>query len=189
LEVGCGEGLFRKNVAHVSHYWGIEPDPVSARKAAALLDCVWTGTFDAVQGDLPANHFDLVVCNDVIEHMADPWLFLDSLRAKMAPGSFLVGSFPNVRYVGNLVEVIFLKEWRYTDEGILDRTHLRFFTAKSFSRLLRESGFVIEKMKGINPAAAKGSWKRAIGAGVLRCLGPLVGDIRFPQFGFRARLA
>ena len=82
-----------------------------------------------------------MVCNDVIEHMADHDRFLRQIRGHIAPGGVLIGSVPNMRHYRALFELLVLRDWDYRDSGVLDRTHLRFFTARSLRRSLTRAGF------------------------------------------------
>ena len=193
FEVGCGEGVFSKNIKCSGEKWGIEPDSNAANIAKNVFDKVLMGTFDIVKAELPKNYFDLVICNDVIEHMEDHEKFLKEIREYMTEDAVLVGSIPNARYYKNLFHFLLVKDWEYTDLGTLDRTHLRFFTEKSLRRSLDEAEFEIEKFQGINGYIGFGlsKWKlaylvfyvisRAISLGGARDIGHL-------QFGFRARL-
>ena len=144
---------------------------------------VLTGTFREVSAHLPDSYFDVTTCNDVIEHMNDHNEFLVSVQRKMAKGGCLVGSIPNVRYILNLLEVLIRRDWRYRDDDILDRTHLRFFTEKSLRRALEDCGYEIEQLRGINP------WEfspLSVKEGAKWTLSVLLGaDTRFRQFGFR----
>jgi len=135
---------------------------------------------------LPAHYFDLVICNDVIEHMPDHDAFLEDIKQKMAPGAHLVGSVPNVRYLPNLKQLLVRKEWRYADWGVLDRTHLRFFTCQSWERTLREHGFVIEAIAGINGVDLGPTWARRLANRA--AIAVLGADTRFQQYAFRARV-
>jgi hypothetical protein len=72
----------------------------------------------------------------------------------MNPGGRLVASIPNVRYFFNVVDLAVHGRWDYTDEGILDRTHLRFFTRSSMTRLLEECGYDQVISAGINPTGS-----------------------------------
>jgi 2-polyprenyl-3-methyl-5-hydroxy-6-metoxy-1,4-benzoquinol methylase len=152
LEIGCGEGTFAKHYSSASERWGVEPNAFSAGKAEALLTKVLVGTFEQVSQELPDNYFDLVICNDVIEHMEDHDLFLDSIKVKMREGGRLVGSLPNIRYVSALFELLVKKDWQYRPYGTLDRSHLRFFTRKSLLRTFAAHGYTVQKFHGINRA-------------------------------------
>jgi SAM-dependent methyltransferase len=151
LEIGCGEGRFSTSIQGVEELWGVEPDANSAAIAATQMHAVHMGPYDDVEAKLPNRYFDVVICNDVIEHMADHDAFLRRVRQKISPGGVIVGSVPNVRYFKNLFDTLVLKDWDYKDAGILDRTHLRYFTLKSLSRSLRETGYSIDAIRAINP--------------------------------------
>lgn len=186
LEIGCGEGRFRANLPRTCEYRGVEPSAEAGRVAAAVLDAVLIGTYGEVAAKLPPHYFDVVICNDVIEHMPDHDAFLEDIKQKMAPGAYLVGSVPNVRYLPNLSQVLIAKEWRYEAFGVLDRTHLRFFTRRSWERTLREHGFVVETIAGINGVTPGATWPRRLAKRVAIAI--LGADTRFLQFGFRVRL-
>lgn len=184
LEVGCGAGEFRSRLTRPHEYWGIEPSAAAAL-ARPRADRVLEGTYDAVAAELPEAYFDLVICNDVIEHIEDVDGFLDRVRTRISPGGVLVGSIPNVRFVVHLYELLAKKDWEYRDEGILDRTHLRFFTEKSLRRLFAAHRYRIEEFAGINALETRGLAPKALVKRLLvRALGP---DTRYLQFGFRVR--
>jgi 2-polyprenyl-3-methyl-5-hydroxy-6-metoxy-1,4-benzoquinol methylase len=192
LEIGCGEGRFSAQVKSRKTYWGVEPSAAAAEKARGVLDRVVVGTYEQAEPELPDAHFDLVICNDVIEHMVDHDAFLDAIQRKMAPGGSIVGSVPNVRYLPHLAKLLFGREWRYEDEGILDRTHLRFFTISSLRRAFMEHGFEVEKLVGLNSVIAESPLPgRLRWAGYLGLLQLLTlrdqTDSQFLQFGFVVR--
>ena len=155
LEIGCAAGGFRLNFPEQVEYWGVEPVSEAAEQARQKNIKVLCGTYDDVCGQLPTAYFDVVVCNDVIEHVADPEAFLVSLKDKLAPNGVLVGSIPNVRFWGNLINLLVRRDWKYAESGVLDRTHLRFFTAKSFRRLMHDTGYELERMAGIESKRMK----------------------------------
>jgi 2-polyprenyl-3-methyl-5-hydroxy-6-metoxy-1,4-benzoquinol methylase len=192
IEVGCGEGRFAGHLRGRESYWGVEPS-VAAERARERLDTVLRGTWDEVEAQIPARHFDLAVCNDVIEHMPEPEQFLASLKTKLVPGAVVVGSVPNVRYLPHLAELLWQRDWRYTDVGILDRTHLRFFTQTSLERLFTGQGFGIERLTGLNDVLALAPWPAKIRFGLMQRLLELLTwrsqhDARHLQIGFRWRL-
>ena len=150
LEVGCGEGNFRSALSLENEYWGVEQNIDSANIAKQKLNNILIGDYDSVSSNIPNNYFDLIICNDVIEHMTDHVAFLLNIKQKLAANGSLVISIPNVRYMTNLNHLLFAKDWRYTDAGILDRTHLRFFTKKSLTQTLDETSWKVVKIKGIN---------------------------------------
>lgn len=187
LEVGCGEGGFHINLKQGCEHWGVEPVHRAANIARNKLHRVIEASYLEALAQLPDNYFDLVICNDVIEHMVNPDDFFRTIRLKTTENAFLVGSIPNVRYIGNLFELLFLKDWKYKDDGILDRTHLRFFTEKSIQRAFCENGFVIEEYAGINEVEFSLMPLRIMLKNM--CILLFGGDTRFLQFGFRIRPA
>jgi hypothetical protein len=76
---------------------------------------------------------------------------LTKLKSKLSAGGVIVCSLPNVRYWDNLKNLVLHKQWRYMDHGILDRTHLRFFTELSMKEMFENLGFDIIRMEGITP--------------------------------------
>lgn len=185
LEVGCGEGGFHVNLNPDCEHWGIEPVPRAADIARHKLHKVIEASYHEALGLLPDNYFDLVICNDVVEHMVDPDEFFRTIKQKLSGKASLVGSIPNVRYIGNLFELLFLKDWKYKDDGILDRTHMRFFTDKSIKRAFCENGFSVEEYAGINGVERNLFPLRVLVKNAFIVL--LGSDTRFLQFGFRIR--
>jgi 2-polyprenyl-3-methyl-5-hydroxy-6-metoxy-1,4-benzoquinol methylase len=185
LEIGCGQGEFAAHLRPGSEIWGVELNPEAARVASQKLHRVRAGRYEDVAGDLPANHYDVVICNDVIEHVADHGWFLESVKSKLTNSGSLVASIPNVRFWHNLWGLLVQRDWEYQDEGVLDRTHLRFFTEKSIKRTLSEHGFEIETMSGIQ-ADIRLPLKVLVSLATILSLG-LYRDIRYLQYGLRAR--
>lgn len=154
LEVGCGEGTFSVHLKGAEEYWGIEPvDEIAQRAKEKVTTKVLTGIYDDAHGDLPDNYFDLVICNDVIEHMTSHDDFFEKIKTKMCSGGHLVGSIPNIRYIPVLFGLLVKRDWQYEECGVMDRTHFRYFTAKSLRRSFEEHGFEIERFEGINNLA------------------------------------
>lgn len=153
LDVGCATGAFSKMLKdkkNVAETWGIEMVEECAREAQTRVNKVLTGTFDDVYTQLPDNYFDCVFFNDVLEHMPKPETCLEIIKGKLSQGGLVIASIPNVRYIEVLKELVLKKDWKYTDSGIMDRTHLRFFTRKSMMRMFDECGYNISSIKGIN---------------------------------------
>lgn len=159
LEVGCGEGEFAANLKaeRSVHVTGIEPFAAAARVASSRLDRVLEVDVNAGILELQGQQFDCIVCNDVLEHLPDPWDTLKRLRPLMTTAGVLVTSLPNMRFMPVLKDFVINGEWRYADYGVMDRTHLRFFTQKSMRTLFEESGYQVIRMQGIN--AIQFPWK------------------------------
>jgi 2-polyprenyl-3-methyl-5-hydroxy-6-metoxy-1,4-benzoquinol methylase len=189
LEIGCGEGGFRKQLHQTHEYWGVEPVESVAANASRRLDKVLLGTYQEVCHEIPNDYFDLVICNDVVEHMNDHDRFFQSIKKKLRRDGYLVASIPNVRHLGNLFEILVKKDWRYENAGILDRTHLRFFTERSLKRTIRDNGFILEEFVGINASYWSRSDIKGVGKRFLYCCcGVIFGrDVKFLQFGIRIK--
>lgn len=182
LDVGCGAGAFAAQLLRDgSEVWGIELDPAMASVARTRLSRVLQGSIEAALPSLPAHHFDCIVFNDVLEHLVDPFQVLRDMRPLLAPGGRVVASIPNVRYFYNVRELLLERQWRYRGYGILDRTHLRFFTALSMVDLFQQSGYEMLAQEGIN---AFDSWKFRL---LERLTRGHVSDMRYEQFACVAR--
>ncbi len=186
LDIGCGAGKFRDNLTQENEYWGIEPVDSIAKIASEKLDKVLIGTYQEIHSHIPNDYFDLVICNDVIEHMPDHEEFFQSIKAKIKKDGCLIVSIPNVRYISNLFELLVKKDWEYKNRGILDRTHLRFFTKKSLIRTITDNGFTIVIFTGINSYRADSFFKRCIFTFAMLFLGR---DVKFSQFCACIRIA
>jgi 2-polyprenyl-3-methyl-5-hydroxy-6-metoxy-1,4-benzoquinol methylase len=157
IEFGCSQGLFSKQIKekYQAECWGIDLDETSIKLAGNYLDKVFAGNAFSVINLLPEDYFDCLVCNDFLEHLPDPGLFLEKIRKSMQKNACLVASLPNVRSWSNVLEFLVFKDWQYKDSGILDKTHLRFFTGKSLIRFLQENNLEIEKFSGTRPTRSK----------------------------------
>lgn len=173
LDVGCSHGRFGSVLKEANPDWtvvGVEPDAGAMSNAAGHYDEVIHGFYpdDLATG----SRFDCIVFNDVLEHVVDPWGMVSRTLAYLTPGGRVVASIPNVRYVMVVRELALRGRWEYADWGVLDRTHLRFFTRKSIEELFTSNGFGVETLTPINPAK---DWKASLLVGPFR-------DMRFQQF-------
>ncbi len=187
LEVGCGSGNFAKSFNVNVESWGVEPDAAAAAIASKHMTKVIVGSYESVCEDIAENYFDLIICNDVIEHIEHYDKFLTDIKNKLTHNGTLLMSIPNVRFLPNLFELLVLKDWRYREAGILDKTHLRFFTRKSLQRTLEELGWKIETIQGINRFGDRPYGPKRF----LSYLGQafLGTDTAYLQFAIRARKA
>ncbi len=152
LDIGCGTGGFGALVKEKldTEVWGVEPIAKAADIAKDRLDKVLVAPFTS-DLDLPQGKFDVVTFNDSLEHFPYPEPPLNLCHDLLAPEGVIVCSIPNVRYFGNIRNLLIEMEWKYEDGGILDYTHLRFFTEKSIKRTFLSSGYRIISISGINP--------------------------------------
>lgn len=142
LDVGCGEGALgaRLQATLGAEVHGIERHAPAAAAARRVLASVIEGDAATASIPFPEGAFDCLVYGDVLEHLVDPWAALRSHVRFLRRGGTVVASVPNVRHLGVVLPLLFAGRFEYADEGVLDRTHLRFFTRRSFTELLIGAG-------------------------------------------------
>lgn len=98
--------------------------------------------------DAPFNYFDVIICADVLEHLADPWLALEKIVRHLKPGGIVVASIPNIREIKTILQILVRGDFKYdVSGGVLDKTHLRFFCKKNMKQLLAGSNLQAEFCK------------------------------------------
>lgn len=179
LDIGCGEGNFAMllKVKTQGEIWGIELDQAASVLAKNKIDHVYCGAAENQLVHLPNSYFDVIYFNDVLEHLIDPYTLLKKVKEKLSPQGIIISSIPHVRYFRVITDLIFKREWKYEDTGVLDRTHLRFFTKKSMIRMFKESGYEVIKSKPINKTKSlRPLYIHLLTLGLLGC------EISYPQF-------
>lgn len=179
LEIGCGEGNFATNFTNVE-YWGVEPVTRHAKAAEQKGLKILNGLYEDVENKIPDSYFDLIVCNDVIEHMLDPRLFLKKIRNKLAPSGKMIVSIPNLRNAYTLYNLLIKGDFKYEKAGVLDYTHLHLFTKKSFINMASECDWEIEKYAPLPPSPFK-PFKNIL----LNFVKFFIPEIKSQQIGFR----
>jgi SAM-dependent methyltransferase len=156
LDVGCSSGAFGKAIKErqQAEVWGVEPHKPACDAAARVLDRALCEPFTKSLL-LPTGYFECVVFNDCLEHLPDPFGALEVVKGLLAEGGKLVLSVPNIRHFDSLWELVVGKEWRYKNSGVMDVTHLRFFTRRSIERTVRDLGYTVERCEGINPIPSR----------------------------------
>jgi methionine biosynthesis protein MetW len=152
LDVGCASGalgaaLKERQGAEVV---GVELEPDYADDAAARLDRVVQADVEelAARDDLEADlgSFDCLIAGDILEHLRDPWTVLTRLAGLLEPGGTAIISLPNVRHWETFWQLGRRGTWPRRDEGIFDRTHLRWFTLSDAMAMLDEAGLATEEI-------------------------------------------
>ena len=145
LDVGTADGYLGAILKERGHYVaGVERDPRLAEKARPIYDRFYQVDVDGF--DFPDRHeYDFIIFADVLEHLRDPEAVLRRCFASLKDDGKIIISVPNIANFVVRLNLLFGR-FEYRDLGILDRTHLRFFTLKTLTRLLQESGLNIRQI-------------------------------------------
>ena len=150
LDVGAADGLLSRHFS--ARGWrvtGIESDSVAAQAGAHWCDRMVVANLDRETPKLEGP-YDAIVYGDILEHLADPLRVLVDLSPSLAPGGRVVVSVPNVAHFIIRLSLL-VGRFDYIDRGILDHTHLRFFTERSLRALVDDAGLAVEQF-GATPA-------------------------------------
>ncbi len=150
LEVGCGGGATLaqlKKIGKAKQVVGVEIDAAAARRAAKVLDAFYLGDVETMRLPFRLKQFDIILLPDILEHLRDPWKLLARLRRYLKPDGRLIVSVPNVRHFTVLRDLILHADWPYTEAGIMDRTHLRFFTRKTIVVALTAADYRVQEIR------------------------------------------
>jgi 2-polyprenyl-3-methyl-5-hydroxy-6-metoxy-1,4-benzoquinol methylase len=178
LDIGCGEGSFGELLKSKGNYtvWGIEYDSKAAVKAENKLDKVINADFDSSVSSLAGQKFDLICFNDVLEHLVNPVETLIKCKELLTGTGYILASIPNIRWYPVVLSLLRYKDFKYQEAGVMDKSHLRFFTKKSIIRLFEETGYEILEIEGINKSKFK--YFDIINALLLKSQS----DMSYPQF-------
>ncbi|MBM4359610.1 MAG: glycosyltransferase [Deltaproteobacteria bacterium] len=149
VDVGCAAGHLGaalKRARPGLEVRGVEPTAAAEDARRVLDDVLRGGAEDAPPADWPSP--DCVVFADVLEHLVDPWATLRAWHDRLEPGGTLVLSIPNVGH-RSVVRGLLGGRFRYVPAGILDRTHLRFFTRASTVDLIEQAGFRVVRFERV----------------------------------------
>jgi 2-polyprenyl-3-methyl-5-hydroxy-6-metoxy-1,4-benzoquinol methylase len=146
FEGGVSSGYFARVLVDAGYTVdGAEIDAEAAAEAAKVCDRMVVGDLSALDPGVLAPAYDGMVFGDTLEHLPDPVAVLRRLRPLLTPGGALVVSIPNVANWAMRLGLL-AGRFRYTERGILDRTHLRFYTASTVREMLAEGGFRTESL-------------------------------------------
>ncbi|WNN91270.1 glycosyltransferase [Gloeocapsopsis dulcis] len=149
VDFGCATGylaqLLKQRGCKVT---GVEINPEAAKIAEQYCEQVIVADLDIVHlaEILPAQSFDVAIFGDVLEHLRDPWRVLQQTQHLLNSSGFVVASIPNIAH-GSIRLALLQGKFEYTQLGILDNTHLRFFTKKTLEDLFENTGYFIEVLE------------------------------------------
>lgn len=171
LEIGCGTGatgaLIKQKFTD-TWYVGMEIDEGAAVIAQRRLDRVFAGNIEQVDladYGLTKESFDLIICGDVLEHLYDPWRVIRLLRDYLKPKGCVLASIPNAQNI-HLILHLLNGNWTYAKHGLLDATHIRFFTLSEIVKLFSGTGYEIVRCANILQQQPEGDgWPRNLELG------------------------
>jgi SAM-dependent methyltransferase len=148
IEIGCSSGALAreyKKLEPASHYTGVEIDATYAQLAQRHCDVTLTADLDLVSEDFWRAHADrdCWIFGDTLEHLKDPWRVLKSIRQVIPSEGHVAVCIPNAQH-WSLIARLSCGDFRYEDQGLLDRTHLRWFTRATLLELFDSCGFEVQ---------------------------------------------
>lgn len=173
VDVGCGAGKLGASIKRArpnAQVRGVEVVPSQAEQAKLALDDATAADADA---PLPASWPipDCLVFADVLEHLVNPWATLSRWRERCAPRAWVVMSIPNVSHT-SVVSGLQRGRFEYEDEGLLDRTHLRFFTRVTACEMVEKAGFELTRLERTFNVPGPGLKRGVLNAWVKRSYEP-----------------
>ncbi len=151
LDVGCSNGTLGAAIKARTgaQVVGVELSSAMAAEARNRLDRVFVDDAAAVFATekLAEYKFDTIIFADVLEHLVDPWLVLQTATKYLTPEGTIIASLPNIRHIDTIYNLVVKGKWPYRDRGIHDRTHLRFFTKQNITDLFSNAGLEINRIE------------------------------------------
>lgn len=172
LEIGCGDGstgAYAKQQGKCGLYVGVELVPAAASAAKTAIDRVYNANIENFDIPETPGSFDVLIAGEVLEHLVDPWAALKRLRDYLCPGALAMASSPNVAHYST-IRMLLRGEWTLTDSGRMDRTHLRWFTPKSYGEMFQACGFEIVSTEPLSEFGPRAKLVNKLTAGRLEHL-------------------
>ena len=150
IEIGCGSGVLAREFKKINvdcHYIGLDIVEDYAQMAARFCDATVAANIEKQEDLFFDSHKDrdCWVFADALEHLVDPWLVLKKIRQVIPNHGSVVACIPNAQN-WSLVASLAIGDFRYQDSGLLDRTHLRWFTRKTIFEMFEGAGFEVESV-------------------------------------------
>ena len=156
LDIGCGTGILGAFLKREQNCFvaGVEINQSAFQSALSNLDQVVKGNFETIDLPFENNFFDVVVMGDVLEHLVNPINSLNKIHPLLKENGEILITVPNIKHWKVVSKLIFNDSWQYEDWGILDYTHMRFFTKKSIKNIIVNQNYSISKIDRIiqNPS-------------------------------------
>jgi SAM-dependent methyltransferase len=125
---------------------GVEREPSAGKIASGVLNRVFVGDVEKTELPFAEGYFDCIVYGDLLEHLFNPWSLLKRHRLLLRAGGRVIASIPNIAHY-RIIKMLLKNEWNYSEAGILDRDHLRFFTLKRIKEMFENAGLNIVRIE------------------------------------------
>jgi len=147
IEIGCSWGSIAREYKKINkncHYIGCEIVPSFAQRAKLFCDDVQILDLDAVEPQFFVENSDrdTWIFADVLEHLRDPWQLIGNIRRVIPKDGCIIACIPNAQHWSVIARLV-TGNFRYTDQGLMDRTHIRWFTRKTIIEMFQQNGFDI----------------------------------------------
>jgi glycosyltransferase involved in cell wall biosynthesis len=154
LDIGCGQGFLAERLSEkgceVTGVDSIEK-PQRLSSMQSYLSCDLNHGFKDIKKNLRSGYYDVILLLDILEHLTNPGYILKEIRNLLNPSGYLIASFPNVANISVRLKLLFGR-WDYADRGILDRTHVHFYTRKTSLSLIKNYEYkVINQLMTVIP--------------------------------------
>jgi 2-polyprenyl-3-methyl-5-hydroxy-6-metoxy-1,4-benzoquinol methylase len=141
LDVGCGAGYTLKKLKELgkaNEIVGIETNEQVTKGLSDTLDRLCIGDVETIELPRTEKYLDYILFGDVLEHVINPWRVLHRYKSVLRDNGYIIASIPNIKNYNVLIRLIFFDEFQYTDAGILDSSHLRFFTKLEIVKMFKD---------------------------------------------------
>lgn len=157
LEIGCAggsTGALALEKGKCNRYVGVELNPDIAKQASARLTDVIVGNVETIELPFSPSTFDAIIVSEVLEHLIDPWSVVERLALLVKPSGIIFASSPNISHYSVILRLL-QGQWKLEDRGVMDRTHLRWFTPTLYSQVFEQAGFEVEEIRPVTPFSSR----------------------------------
>ena len=157
LEIGCGDGgtgALALSEGRCGLYCGVEMCPDAAERASKRVSWILLGNVEQLELPWGPETFDTVILSEILEHLVDPWTTLLRIRPLLKPGGLVLASSPNISHY-SVIPMLIRGEWTLADSGRMDRTHLRWFTPRTYRALFESCGYTVDSVREVAPLSKK----------------------------------
>lgn len=170
LDIGCGRGGLGSYLQNQygCQVTGLEIIAENYIHSSSILHKAYLGDIETMDLSVLGSNFDYIIFSDSLEHMLEPKLVLERVRGLMNDEGRLLISMPNIRNFRVTIPLMLFDQWEYKDEGLLDRTHLRFFTATSVCNLIEQTGYSVKQILCDLPTSSKVGILNTLTFGIFR---------------------